>query len=115
MVYLSFSKLFQWCQLKVNAPFLIFKKDLSIHGILYISLPLLFLTLFKWAALTNISLRPYLLSLFFVIMPMIEVILFKTHPIKSSKTNACRMIFYLLYASILTMIGMQVIYFLSKF
>lgn len=115
MVYLSFSKLFQWCQLKVNAPFLIFKKDLSIHGILYISLPLLFLTLFKWAALTNISLRPYLLSLFFVIMPMIEVILFKTHPIKSSKTNACRMIFYLLYASILTMIGMQVIYFFPNF
>ncbi|MDE5977705.1 MAG: LTA synthase family protein, partial [Turicibacter sp.] len=87
--------------------------DLALENLLYFSLPILLITLFKWIGLANTSLRPYLLILFFILIAVSEGYLFKknqTAPYKNAR-NWCRTIFYLLLSAILTFICIQVIYF----
>lgn len=86
---------------------------LNSTSILYFSLPVLFIALFKWFGLANISIRPQLLGSFFVLITASEMYLFKKcHPDNHKQTrNWCRAIFYLLLSSMLVLIMMQVIYF----
>lgn len=116
-VYLCLTKLLQFYQRKINSSNRWMNRlstaKLSTQTIMYGSLPILFLTLFKWIGLANLSIRPHLLVGFFVVMPIIEVILFKRNKNGHSENifNWCRTIFYLFYCSLLTFIGMQIIYF----
>ena len=99
---------------------LIRKKQVKLPGstlnsmtILYFSLPALFIALFKWIGLANVSIRPQLLAGFFVLITTSEIYLFKKcHTDNHQQArNWCRTIFYLLLSSILMLIMMQVIYF----
>ena len=99
---------------------LIRKKQVKLPGstlnsmtILYFSLPALFIALFKWIGLANVSIRPQLLAGFFVLITTSEIYLFKKcHTDNHQQArNWCRTIFYLLLWSILMLIMMQVIYF----
>ena len=116
-VYLCLTKLLQFYRLKINASSRWMNrlptKKLSTQNIVYSSLPLLLLTLFKWIGLANLSIRPHLFVSFFIALPIIEVILFKKNKSGHSEIifKWCRTIFYLLYCSLLTFIGMQIIYF----
>lgn len=99
---------------------LIRKKQVKLPGstlnsmtILYFSLPALFIALFKWIGLANVSIRPQLLAGFFVLITTSEIYLFKkchTNNHQQARTW-CRTIFYLLLSSMLMLIIMQVIYF----
>ena len=99
---------------------LIRKKQVKLPGstlnsmtILYFSLPALFIALFKWIGLANVSIRPQLLAGFFVLITTSEIYLFKKcHTDNHQQArNWCRTIFYLLLSSMLMLIIMQVIYF----
>ena len=99
---------------------LICKKQVKLPGstlnsmtILYFSLPALFIALFKWIGLANVSIRPQLLAGFFVLIMASEVYLFKKCHTNNHQQarNWCRTIFYLLLSSMLVLILMQVIYF----
>ncbi|CUQ12626.1 Lipoteichoic acid synthase 1 [Turicibacter sanguinis] len=99
---------------------LIRKKQVKLPGstlnsmtILYFSLPALFIALFKWIGLANVSIRPQLLAGFFVLITTSEIYLFKKCHINNHQQarNWCRTIFYLLLSSMLMLIIMQVIYF----
>ena len=99
---------------------LIRKKQVKLPGstlnsmtILYFSLPALFIALFKWIGLANVSIRPQLLAGFFVLITTSEIYLFKKCHTNNHQQarNWCRTIFYLLLWSILMLIMMQVIYF----
>lgn len=99
---------------------LIRKKQVKLPGstlnsmtILYFSLPALFIALFKWIGLANVSIRPQLLAGFFVLITTSEIYLFKKCHTNNHQQarNWCRTIFYLLLSSILVLILMQVIYF----
>ena len=100
---------------------LIRKKQVKLPGstlnsmtILYFSLPALFIALFKWIGLANVSIRPQLLAGFFVLITTSEIYLFKKSVIQINHQQArnwCRTIFYLLLSSMLMLIIMQVIYF----
>lgn len=83
--------------------------ELAPSTILYFSLPILFITLFKWIGLANISIRPQLLICFFVLITGSEIVLFKK--VTASARNWCRTTFYLLLTAILMLIVMQMIYF----
>lgn len=99
---------------------LIRKKQVKLPGstlnsmtILYFSLPALFIALFKWIGLANVSIRPQLLAGFFVLITTSEIYLFKKCHTNNHQQarNWCRTIFYLLLSSMLMLIIMQVIYF----
>lgn len=99
---------------------LICKKQVKLPGstlnsmtILYFSLPALFIALFKWIGLANVSIRPQLLAGFFVLITTSEIYLFKKCHTNNHQQarNWCRTIFYLLLSSMLMLIIMQVIYF----
>ena len=99
---------------------LIRKKQVKLPGstlnsmtILYFSLPALFIVLFKWIGLANVSIRPQLLAGFFVLITTSEIYLFKKCHTNNHQQarNWCRTIFYLLLSSMLMLIIMQVIYF----
>ena len=99
---------------------LIRKKQVKLPGstlnsmtILYFSLPALFIALFKWIGLANVSIRPQLLAGFFVLITTSEIYLFKKCHTNNHQQarNWCRTIFYLLLSSMLVLILMQVIYF----
>ena len=99
---------------------LIRKKQVKLPGstlnsmtILYFSLPALFIALFKWIGLANVSIRPQLLAGFFVLITTSEIYLFKKCHTNNHQQarNWCRTIFYLLLSSMLILILMQVIYF----
>lgn len=99
---------------------LIRKKQVKLPGstlnsmtILYLSLPALFIALFKWIGLANVSIRPQLLAGFFVLITTSEIYLFKKCHTNNHQQarNWCRTIFYLLLSSMLMLIIMQVIYF----
>ena len=83
--------------------------ELAPTTILYFSLPILFITLFKWVGLANISMRPQLLVVFFVLITGSEMVLFKK--VTVSARNWCRTTFYLLLTAMLMLIVMQLIYF----
>ena len=99
---------------------LIRKKQVKLPGstlnsmtILYFSLPALFIALFKWIGLANVSIRPQLLAGFFVLITTSEIYLFKKCHTNNHQQarNWCRTIFYLLLSSMLMLKIMQVIYF----
>lgn len=99
---------------------LIRKKQVKLPGstlnsmtILYFSLPALFIVLFKWIGLANVSIRSQLLAGFFVLITTSEIYLFKKCHTNNHQQarNWCRTIFYLLLSSMLMLIIMQVIYF----
>ena len=99
---------------------LIRKKQVKLPGstlnsmtILYFSLPALFIALFKWIGLANVSIRPQLLAGFFVLITTSEIYLFKKCHTNNHQQarNWCRTIFYLLLSLMLMLIIMQVIYF----
>ena len=103
---------------------LIRKKQVKLPGstlnsmtILYFSLPALFIALFKWIGLANVSIRPQLLAGFFVLITTSEIYLFKKCHTNNHQQarNWCRTIFYLLLSSMLMLIIMQVIYFFPNF
>lgn len=110
-VYLSLLTLINSliCKKQVKLP----GSTLNLTTILYFSLPALFIALFKWIGLVNVSIRPQLLAGFFVLIMASEVYLFKKQNTDNHKQarNWCRTIFYLLLSSILVLILMQVIYF----
>lgn len=85
--------------------------------IIYFSLPLLFITLFKFIGLRNVQSRSILLILFFILMVGSEIILFKKCKVKNAPSSIKRIrgLFYLMLTSILSVLGMQIIYFFPNF
>ena len=110
-VYLSLLTLINSliCKKQVKLP----GSTLNLTTILYFSLPALFIALFKWIGLANVSIRPQLLAGFFVLITTSEIYLFKKCHTNNHQQarNWCRTIFYLLLSSMLMLIIMQVIYF----
>lgn len=76
--------------------------------IIYFSLPLLFITLFKFIGLRNVQSRSILLILFFILMVGSEIILFKKCKVKNAPSSIKRIrgLFYLMLTSILSVLGM---------
>lgn len=103
----------------VMVTFILPKFQLPLQGInlIYSSLPVLFLSLFKFIGLRNIQSRPFLLTLLFILSLGSEMFIFKTTNL--DKTNSyvklSRPIFYLGWTSLLTVILMQIIYFFPNF
>lgn len=81
--------------------------------LIYMSLPILFLSLFKFIGLRNIQSRPILLILLFILGLGSEPVIFKK--IKLDQTNRyvklIRPFFYLVWTSLFTILLMQIIYF----
>ncbi len=97
------NKVYQWIEKRLP-------KNLSSTELIYFSLPILFVVLFKWIGLANFSIRPILLLSLFIFMPIAQWLLSKK--LKNHRAYGwCRVIFSLLYTSILLMIVMQIIYF----
>lgn len=101
------SKLLQKFNLEALAPELI----------TYSAMPILLMTLFKWVGLANVSYRPMLLFIFFIVITGSEVVLFKKVKIKHTYEfiKWIRNFFYLMLTSILTVLVMQIIYFFPDF